>query len=362
MKIIPLISDINYTYYLPDNLKMMTKKLLQVGLVGTGYAAKKRAEAFQAGKYAQLIAVSGNNPENTRNFCQTYHVDSVNSWQDLIDDDNLDLICVCNLNRDHASITRRALTANKHVIVEYPLALNGREGQDLINLAQNQNKLLHIEHIEILGGLHQAVRNNLANIGNPFFARYTTIAPKNPAPRRWNYHYHQYGFPLIAALSRIHRFTDLFGDVHSVSCQARFWDAPEWGYFTSCLCQAQLRFTNGLIGEITYGKGENFTSANRTLEIYGDRGKLVFEGEKGILIKENKTSPIEVGGRRGLFAKDTNLVLEHLLENKPLYVKSTASLYALKVADAAFQSAQTGTTIELLIDSTLPGKVNKHEF
>ena len=325
---------------------MMTKPL-QVGIVGTGYAAQKRAEAFQASDYSQLIAVSGHIEKNTETFAQKYQIDRVDSWQDLIYEHSLDLICISNLNRDHALIARAALQANKHIIVEYPLALTYREAEDLVRLAHQKNKLLHVEHIEILGGLHQAIRNNLARIGNPFFARYITIAPKNPAPRRWNYNYHQYGFPLIAALSRIHRFTDLFGEVERVSCEARFWDAPELNYFASCFCQAQLRFKNDLIGEITYGKGENFTVANRTFEIYGERGKLLFEGEKGFLIKNNKTTPIEVGSRRGLFAKDTNLVLEHLFHNKPLYIQCDASLYALKVAEAAFESTRTAKTIQV---------------
>lgn len=329
----------------------MPQKIIKVGLVGTGYAAKKRAEAFEMSEYTQLIAVSGHNSQNTQTFCETYAVDRVNSWQDLIDDNNLDLICICNINRDHGLIARAALKAHKHVIVEYPLALNAIDAEELINLAHTNNKLLHVEHIELLGGLHQAIKNNLPQIGNPFFARYTTITPKKPVSLCWNYNYDEYGFPLVAALSRIHRFTDLFGEVNTVSCQARFWDATEVGYFTSCLCQAQLRFANGLIGDITYGKGEIFSESNRTFEIYGYEGKLIFEGEKGLLIKGNNTTPIEVGSRRGLFAKDTNLVLEHLLKNKPLYVQSSSSLYALKVAEAAFQSSQTCTTKQLIINN-----------
>jgi biliverdin reductase len=108
-----------------------------------------------------------------------------------------------------------------------------------------------------------------------------------------------------------------------------------------------LRFKNGLIGEITYGKGENYKVANRTFEIYGTQGKLVFEGEKGVVIKENESKPLEVGSRCGLFAQDTNLVLEHLFNHKPLYIPCRASLYALKVAEAAFQSSQTGQTIQI---------------
>lgn len=328
-------------------INYQTTKPLRVGLVGTGYVAKRRAEAFQASEYAHLVALSGHSLEQTRAFCETYKLKSVDSWQNLVNDQSLDLICISNSNQAHSSMARAALEKNKHVIVEYPLALTPSEARDLIKLAEAQRKLLHVEHIELLGGLHKAILQHLPAIGNPFLARYTTIKPVPEVPRRWNYHHHQYGFPLIAALSRIHRFTDLFGPVATVSCQARFWDAPESGYFTSCLCQARLRFTNGLMAEITYGKGETFASGHRTLAIYGERGTLMFEGEKGTLIRGNEKMHLEVGSRRGLFAQDTDIVLGHLVEGKPLYVSNQASCYALKVADAAFQSYQTGTTIEL---------------
>jgi biliverdin reductase len=320
------------------------KAPIKVGLVGTGYAAKKRAEAFIASPYAELIAFTGNTPENCQNFAQTYQIPFVDSWQKLVNDPNIDLICISNFNRDHSLIAYAALKGKKHVIIEYPLALTPQEGENLLKLAQTQEKLLHVEHIELLGGVHQAIRQYLPKIGDPTFATYTTITPKNPAPHVWNYHYHYYGFPFVAALSRIHRFTDLFGSVSMVNCQARFWDSSETGYFRSCLSNAQLSFTNGLIVNLTYGKGENFSTGERTLVIYGNKGTLIFEGEKGKLIQGENSQEIEVGSRRGLFAKDTNFVLEYLLENKPLYVENTASLYALQVAYSAFISSKNGVT------------------
>lgn len=322
-----------------------TQTMIKVGLVGTGYAAKRRAEALQKDERSHLVAATGNTPERLADFCQTYSISPLDSWQALVNQGNLDLVVICTINQDHGKIARAALEAGKHVIVEYPLALNPSEAEDLIRLAQKQDKLLHVEHIELLGGLHQAMRQYLPAIGHVFYGRYATISPKRPVDKLWNYHYQMYGFPLIAALSRIHRFTDLFGTVASITCQAHFWDAPEFGYYSACLCDAQLRFRSGLIADVVYGKGEVFWQGDRTFELHGEKGTLIFEGEKGILIQGEEKTPIEVASRRGLFIKDTELVLAHLLEGTPLYVTPTASLYALKVANAAFESAKSGKTV-----------------
>jgi biliverdin reductase len=319
---------------------------IRAGLVGTGFAAKLRAETLQADSRSHLVAVSGHTFEKTKEFAHTHEASAVDSWQQLVEHPDLDLVIICTINRDHGAIARAALDAGKHVVVEYPLCLDPSEAESLIALAQAKGKLLHVEHIELLGGLHQALRQSLPEIGNTFYARYVTITPQRPAPKRWTYHQELFGFPLSAALSRIHRLTDLFGDVASVSCQSRFWEASS-EYYTACLCSAQLRFTNGLIAEVTYGKGEAFWQGLRNFEVHGEQGTLVFEGDQGTLVRGEERTAIDVAGRRGLFVKDTGMVLDYLIEGTPLYVSATDSCYALKVADAARQSAETGKAISL---------------
>ena len=319
---------------------------IRAGLVGTGFAAKLRAETLQADSRSHLVAVSGHTLEKTKEFAHTHEASAIASWQQLVEHPDLDLVIICTINRDHGAIARAALDAGKHVVVEYPLCLDPSEAESLIALAQAKGKLLHVEHIELLGGLHQALRQSLPEIGNTFYARYVTITPQRPAPKRWTYHQELFGFPLSAALSRIHRLTDLFGDVASVSCQSRFWEASS-DYYSACLCSAQLRFTNGLIAEVTYGKGEAFWQGLRNFEVHGEQGTLVFEGDQGTLVRGEERTSIEVAGRRGLFVKDTDVVLDYLIEGTPLYVSATDSCYALKVADAARQSAETGKAISL---------------
>ena len=316
---------------------------VRVGLVGTGYAAKLRAEALMSDRRSQLVAVVGHTPETTTAFAQTYQATTVDSWQQLVEHPELDLIVICTVNRDHGAIARQALQNGKHVIVEYPLTLDVSEGEELITLAKTQNKLLHVEHIELLGGLHSALKQNLSQIGEVFYASYSTINPQHPAPDRWTYSHELFGFPLMGALSRLHRLTDLFGTVLSVNCQNRFSGDAEDRY-TTCFLTTQLTFTSGLLAEVIYGKGETLWQAERKFEVHGANGGLIFDGDQGIFIRTEGTTPIEVGTRRGLFAKDTSMVLDYLTDGTPLYVTPEASLYTLKVADAARRSAATGVT------------------
>jgi biliverdin reductase len=322
----------------------LEKARVRVGLVGTGYAAKLRAEALQNDKRSHLIAIVGHSPEKTQTFAREYQTEVLSSWQQLVEREDIDLVVISTVNRDHGAIARAALTNSKHVIVEYPLSLDVVEAEELIALAKAQQKLLHVEHIELLGGLHQALKQHLAKIGNVFYVRYSTINYQHPAPRKWTYSHELFGFPLIGALSRLHRLTDLFGKVLTVNCHQRYWET-ELEYYQTCFCMSQLYFKGGLLAQVVYGKGETIWQSERKFEVHGEKGGLIFDGDTGVFIQPGETTPIEVGARRGLFAKDTSMVLDHLIDDTPLYVTPEQSLSTLKVADAAKRAAQTGITI-----------------
>ena len=321
--------------------------LIKIGIVGTGYAAKKRAEAIKQDQRAQLVAVTGNTSAKTQEYCQKYDVAAVDSWRQLVDLPQLDLIFICTTNQNCGEIAQAAIQSGKHVVVEYPLSLEAKIAAEVIELAQARRKLLHVEHIEIIGGLHQAVKQYLPEIGTVFHASYTTIAPQHPFVPSWKFHHGMFGFPLSAALSRVHRLTDLFGRVASLTCHDRYWNLADSDYFTACFCQAQLNFHNGITADITYGKGDVFYQSDRTLEIWGTKGKIIFKGQQGTLIQQGKEQKIPVTPRRGLFAQDTTMVLDYLGDRQPLYIQPQASLYALQVANAAQESAATGKIIYL---------------
>lgn len=328
----------------------ITHRPIKVGIVGTGYAAKRRVEAFRADPRSEVLAVAGHTPAKTAAFATAHAITDCPSWQDLIAQDEIDLIAVCHANHQHGRVVRSALLAGKAVVVEYPLSLSPSEAIELIELAQQQQLLLHVEHIELLGGLHQAMQAHLAAIGRPTYVRYCTTVARHPAPQKWTYDAAMFGFPLMGALSRLHRLTDLFGTVHEVAGHLQYDNLslqPPIGHFRNCRCTAQLRFHSGVIAEVTYGKGEQTWRSQRLMEVLGELGALVFEGDTGSLINLQGSFPIATGSRRGLFDRDTTEALDALCEGKPPYVSPQASLYTLQIADAVEQAARTNQTVML---------------
>lgn len=329
---------------IPSSDRTSASVPVRVGLVGTGYVAKTRAQTFRSDRRSQLVAVTGHTPETTKAFCQEFEASFVPGWPELVARDDLDLIVISTINSDHGAIVRSALEQDKNVVVEYPLSLDPEEARECLALAGRRGKLLHVEHLELLGGLHNAIKDSVEAIAPVFYARYSTINPQRPAPDRWTYRHSLFGYPFAGALSRLHRFTDLFGPVASVTARSQFWNA-DGDRFRSCLCNAQLTFTCGAVGEAVYGKGETFWESENCFTLYGENGTLIFTPKGGQLLRGDAPQPLEVGSRRGLFARDTQMVLDRLVEGTPLYVSPEASLYTLTVADAARRSAEIGRTV-----------------
>lgn len=317
---------------------------LGVGLIGTGYVGKLRAEALSADARARLVAVTGRTPEKVSAFAQNYQTEALFSWKELVEREDIDLVVISSANHERSAIANAAIDAGKHLVIEYPLALDLDEAQQILSRVRENNLFIHVEHIELLGGVHQSLKKYLPEVGHIFYVRYNTIKPENPAPRKWTYNHQYFGFPLVGALSRLQRLVDLFGEVLTVNCHQRFWQI-EPNYYQSCFCIAQLSFTNGLLGQVIYAKGETLWQAERKFEIHGEKGGLIFNEDSAYFIHTGENIPISIGDRRGMFAKDTNMVIDHLFHGTPLYITPEQSLYTLKVAIAAQRSAETGLTI-----------------
>lgn len=327
--------------------------MIKVALVGTGFVAHQRARALMASPGGRLVAVAGHDWSTTQAFAATYGALPYPTWQDLLNHPALDLVIVCHINADHGPVAIAALETNHHVVVEYPLALDPAAGAAILSLARAKGLCLHVEHIELLGPAHQALQQHLEEIGQPIYGRYLTCKPKYPALPTWTYSPDLFGFPLVGALSRIHRLVHSFGSVERVYCQNYYHNLQlrESGltYYSACLCTAQLTFSSGLLAEVTYAKGQIVWLEQRRLELLGSHGQILVEGDQGRLVTPSAPDRVfPLGSRRGLLARDTEMVLDHLNTGNPLYSQAEDSLYSLRVANAAERSAATRQAITLV--------------
>lgn len=70
----------------------------------------------------------------------------VRSLKELLKDDKVDLVIVTSPNRFHFEQAKEALCADKHVVVEKPMAVTSEEADTLIQIAESKQKMLTVFH------------------------------------------------------------------------------------------------------------------------------------------------------------------------------------------------------------------------
>ena len=88
---------------------------------------------------------------------------SVRSFDELLDDDSIELIVVNTPDHTHFEYARKALDAGKHVVVEKPFTRTVGQGEDLLNLADRKNRVLSVFQNRRWDGDFLTVRKLLEN-------------------------------------------------------------------------------------------------------------------------------------------------------------------------------------------------------
>ena len=84
--------------------------------------------------------------ERSKNLSATLYPDAqiVRTYQELLDNDRIELIIVNTPDSLHYDMTRQALKAGKHVVTEKPFVQHSNKGKELIDLAEKQGRLLSV--------------------------------------------------------------------------------------------------------------------------------------------------------------------------------------------------------------------------
>ncbi len=110
---------------------------IKVGILGTGWAAGRHAEALRRLPGVELAAVAGRDPAGAAAFAERCGVASAHpSAEALLEDPSIDAVHVCTVNAVHAEQARDALAAGKHVLCEKPLGVSANETCELVALAE----------------------------------------------------------------------------------------------------------------------------------------------------------------------------------------------------------------------------------
>ena len=117
-----------------------------IGLIGCGYWGKNLVRNFY--ELNSLYAVCDIDQESLKSCQEKYpNLTLYSDHKSILKDPQVKAVAIATPAATHYSIAKEALLAGKDVFVEKPIALNYKEGEELVASAKDKNKVLMVGHI-----------------------------------------------------------------------------------------------------------------------------------------------------------------------------------------------------------------------
>ena len=122
----------------------MAEEQIRVGLIGAGENMRERhIPGFQKVEDLQIVAVANRSIESGRAVADQFNIPQVyNSWQELLEDDSINAICIGTWPYMHRTLTLAALDQGKHVLTEARMANTAEEARDMLAASRSHADLV----------------------------------------------------------------------------------------------------------------------------------------------------------------------------------------------------------------------------
>ncbi len=153
-------------------------KTIKVGIIGSGGISRMHLEGYQKCPNVEVIATCDIVPERAKAQAARFNIPKwFTSAGRLLRLKDIDAVSVCTPNIDHKRSTIKALQAGKHVLCEKPMALNAREGRQMIDAARKARRKLMIAYNNRFRADARFLKKTIDGgaIGKPYYARSLSI-------------------------------------------------------------------------------------------------------------------------------------------------------------------------------------------
>lgn len=133
---------------LNENDKPYDGPVLRVAIMGLGSYGTRVADAMQNCKKAKLVGVISGTPSKITAWQNKYGIPAKNcynyeNFDDIKNNPDIDAVYVITPNALHKEQVIRVAKAGKHAICEKPMAVNAKDGQEMVDACKRANvKLL----------------------------------------------------------------------------------------------------------------------------------------------------------------------------------------------------------------------------
>lgn len=330
--------------------------MIRVGVVGYGTMGQLHSQSFQELADVKLTVVADSDPDRRAMAQRDYGVDVVESVEEMLQKNVVDLVDICVPTYLHESVFQKVVEANKHIFCEKPLARNLEEGLRMVEMAKDYKQKIGIGHVVRFTPAYTQIRDSLLqdDIGQAAVVR--TFRGGSQFPNGWHDWYADYdlsGGAILDLASHDLDFTRwLFGDVERVYAKSTYGRTKEHLEWTMII----VRFKNGVIAHVE-SSWTNFPGEfHTTMEIAGKDGLITYDSRETNPIQKKTTNnkallegvtvPKNPSAKSPYYLELYDMIQAIREDRSPLVTVQDA-FSTLEIALAAVESAATGRVITL---------------
>lgn len=120
---------------------------LRCAVIGAGGAGLEHLRSLGTCHRAAAVAIAECHPQRAREASAKHHLArSYADYRELLEQPDIDAVTIAAPTHLHATMTLDALKARKHVYLEWPMGLNGKEAAKLVETARTTKRVLMVAH------------------------------------------------------------------------------------------------------------------------------------------------------------------------------------------------------------------------
>ena len=310
---------------------------LNVAVIGCGFWGKNHARIYNDLGDVSLVAVADVNEEAVKRIGETYSADQYLDPLEVFEREDVEAVSICTPTVTHAGLALAAMEAGKHVLVEKPMTDTVTEAESLIRAAEKNGVHLAVGFVERFNpGVIEAMRLvSEGEIGDVILARAHRVSR----------------YPL--RISDVGVVKDLA--IHDIDIVRQLFDSePETVYATA----GKIVHSFEDYANIILRFPENRSAFIETNWLTPRKiRRLILTGSEGLITVEFITQEITVENNERRYQpfletrEPLTLELEDfvrsVLDDTPPKASGEDGLMALRICEAALESAETGQPLKI---------------
>lgn len=342
----------------------MNTKKLGFGIIGTGAIASHHAAAIQAYEGSELVAVCSSTAARAEQAKEKFGVPAYSDLDEFLNREDIDAVCICTHSGNHMEPGIKAAKAGKHVLLEKPIEISLDRADQLIAACEAQGVKLAVifqnrfnaGYLKIKEALNQGALGKLI-MGTAAINWYRDPSYYNTSDWKGTLKGDGGAALINQGIHTIDLLLDVMGDAESVYGQVKTVVHQIEG---EDLGAAIINFKNGAMGTITGGTAL-YPGYPERLEIYGEKGSIIFEGGEikawnipGETTPEELPSSKPGSGASDPMAINSNLHLaqikdfvEAILQDRDPLVNGVKARKSLELILGIYNSSKEGKLVKL---------------